>query len=273
MSDYCAFLANCLVGGDEISYKPDGGWIRDTIRWKLNGYRIRLIQREQVAIGEIAEFRGKWVNTSRLIVENVPEEKVKQVEGIVKDVAALLSFAGSSQVRLFGHEYPMDSGKQTFESTFGNSVFFRPTIDICNGSAVKHFVTACWKRFRKQKNLRKLPEVFEYLATADSAIIPLELKLVTLFIVLESLKDTYARQRKIPYVKGWYRKISTPPKPNPAREPIFKFEELLTNMLNEQGIRKGLKRIISLRNDLIHSGLGRRPSRSLWKTYCNAHVS
>jgi len=271
MSDYCAFLANCLVGGDEVSYKPDGRWVRDTIRWKLNGYRICLIQREEVAKGAIAEFRGKWVNTSRLIVENVPEEKVKQVEVIIKDVAALLSFAGGSPVRVFGYEYPMDSGKQAFVSTFGNSGFFRPTIDIFDGSAVRHFVAACWKGFRRQKNVRKLPEVFEYLAIAENSTIPMELKLLTLFIVLESLKDTYAKQRKIPFVKGWYRKTSTPPKTNPAREQVYRFEELLASMLNEQGIRRGLKRIISLRNDLIHSGLARKPFRSLWKTYCNAH--
>jgi hypothetical protein len=270
MSDYCAFLANCLAKGDEISKKADGGWIRDTIQWELDGYRIILKQREEVILGGVSDFKKKWVDTSRLIIKNVPENKVKKAQGIVENVAALLSFAGLSQIRVFGHEYPMGSGKRSFISTIGNCAYFRPTIDILNGSTLKTFIATCWDGFKRNKKIRKLPLVFEYLATAEATICPLELKLVTLFIVLESLKDTYAKEQGIPYVKGFYRKISTPPKANPANEPKYKFEELLLLMLNEKGIKKGLKCIISLRNDLIHSGLTRKPFRSLWKTYCNA---
>jgi hypothetical protein len=271
MSEYCAFLANCLAGGDEISKKPNGGWIRDTIRWELDGYRIILKQHEEVILRGVSDFKKKWVDTSRLIVENVSERNVKKVQGIVEDIATLLSFAGLSQIRVFGHEYPMGSGMQSFTSTVGNCAHFRPTIHISNGSVLKIFVATCWDGFKKNKKVRKLPLVFEYLATAEATVLPMELKLVTLFIVLESLKDTYAKERGIPYVKGAYRKISTPPKPNPAKETIIRFEELLSLMLSEKGIKRGLKRIISLRNDLIHSGLTRKPFRSLWKTYSNAH--
>jgi hypothetical protein len=271
MSDYCAFLANCLAKGDEISQKADGGRIRDTIRWELEGYRIILKQSEEVILGDISDLKKKWVDTSRLIIENVPERNVKKVKSIVEDIAALLSFAGLSQIRVFGHEYPMGSGMESFTSTIGNCVYFRPTIDILNGSVLKNFVATCWDGFKRNKKVRKLPLIFEYLATAEATVLPMELKLVTLFIVLESLKDTYAKERNIPYVNGFYRSVSTPPRTNPASERRLGFETLLSLMLSEKGIRKGLRRIISLRNDLIHSGLTRKPFRSLWKTYCNAH--
>lgn len=271
MNDYCAFLANCLAGGDEISQKANGSFIRDTIRWELDGYQVILKQREDVILGEISDFKKRWVDTSRLIIENVLERDLKKVQSIVANIAALLSFAGLSQVRVFGHEYPMGSGKQSFTSSIGNCVYFRPTINILNGYELKNFIVNCWGGFKRNKEVRKLPIVFEYLATAEATILPMELKLITLFIVLESLKDTYAKQYSIPFVNNLYRKISSPPRANPAREPIYGFRELLSLMLSEKTIRKGLTRIISLRNDIVHSGLTRKPFRSLWKTYCNAH--
>jgi hypothetical protein len=165
----------------------------------------------------------------------------------------------------------MGSCKQTRYSKIGIARFFRPTFDVRDGSNVKNFINQCWPLYRKLKRKRKLNIVFEILTTSEASSLPLEIRLVSVFIALENLKDTYAKSKGIPYCKGFYRKISLPPKPNPSKEPKYSFEELLSLMLKETGIKKGLRRIISLRNDLIHSGISRRPHKSKLKTFENCH--
>lgn len=73
---------------------------------------------------------------------------------------------------------------------------------------------------------------------------------------LENLKDTYARAAGIPYIKGFYRK--PPSKPGNIGGQ-FGFEELLLEMLLSVGMRRGLKQVVTLRNEIIHSGLSRKP--------------
>jgi hypothetical protein len=271
MGDYCAFLANCLASGDEISKREDGSWVRDTIRWQLDGHDVVLKQNDEVVVKNAGDFRNQWVDTSRLIIKDVEENKVASAERIAVGVTAILTFGGMSPVRFFGYEYPQGSGKTSVLSTVGQAGYFRPTIEIRNGAAVKEFVDACWPAYKKHRADRKIAEMFEYLTTAESATAPMEVKLVIMFVLLEALKDTYARSHSIPYAKGYYRKVSSPPKSNLAKEPRYSFEELLTKMLAAVKIRKGLKRIIALRNQLVHSGLTRNPFRSQWKTYCNIH--
>ena len=73
---------------------------------------------------------------------------------------------------------------------------------------------------------------------------------------LESLKSTFARVENIPFVKGHFRKLSNPPKPNPRNEPTISFQEMLELMLGKVGIQNApLAQIVNLRNDIIHNGI------------------
>ena len=271
MSDYCAFLSNFLAIGVQISQKPEGGWIRDKIAWDLSHYKVILQQSENIINQSVDKLRNRWIESSKVIIKDVPGKKVSEAENIAKDLASLLSFAGLSQVRVCGNEYPMGSGKQNRYLTSGVARFFRPTFDIRNGANVKNFIDQCWPLYRKLKKKRKLNIVFEIITTSEASLLPLEIRLVTMFLALESLKDTFARSKGIPYHKGFYRKVSSPPKSNLSKEPKYSFEQLLSYMLKEKGIRKGLKRIIRLRNDIIHSGISRRPHNSQLKTFENCH--
>ncbi|MCX5880427.1 MAG: hypothetical protein NTU74_00965 [Deltaproteobacteria bacterium] len=271
MSDYCAFLSNCLAIGEHNSQRPDGSSIRDKIEWKLNNYEVILLQNEDMITQPLDQLRNRWIASSRVIIKNVTPPKVGVAENIARDLASMLHFAGMSQVHVFGNEYPMGSGNRITYSTTGIAKFFRPTFDVRNGTNLKSFVDQCWRSYIQLKQKRKLNIVFEMLTASEATLLPLEFRLASVFIALENLKDTYARSNNIPYVKGYFRKISSPPKHNLSKERKYTFEELLTLMLREVKIRKGLKRIIGLRNDIIHSGLSRRPYNSKWKTFENCH--
>jgi hypothetical protein len=271
MNDYCAFFSNCLAIGEQNSHKPDGGTIRNKFEWRLSNHEVILLQNDEIITQPLDQLRNRWVASSRIIIKNVAPPKVGVAENIARDLASLLSFAGMSQVLVYGNEYPMGSGNRETYSTTGIAKFFRPTFDVRNGTNVKSFVEQCWQSYRKLKKKRKLNIVFEMLTTSEASLLPLEFRLVSVFIAIESLKDTYAKSKNIPFNSGFFRKLSSPPRANLSREPRYTFEELLSIMLRDAKIRKGLKRIIRLRNDLIHSGLSRRPHNSQWKTFENCH--
>ena len=92
-----------------------------------------------------------------------------------------------------------------------------------------------------------------------------------MFVALENLKGTYAKSKGIPYHGGYFRKADGQQCLNLSRAPKYSFEELLELMFKEKGIKKGLKRIITLRNDIIHSAISKRPFNSQLKTYEACH--
>ena len=96
---------------------------------------------------------------------------------------------------------------------------------------------------------------------------PLEIKLAQIFIILENLKSTYAKKVGIPFYKGSYRLAGNPPRTNLRREPPLGFEALLKMMFNDVGMSPTLRRIVRLRNEIIHFGLSRKPYESLSRHY------
>jgi hypothetical protein len=103
MSDYCAFLSNCLaIGVQKTTRKTDGGWIKDRIEWNLNKHKVILQQNKNIITQPLDKLRNRWIDSSKIIVRNVPKTKVSEAENIAKDLACMLSFAGMSQVRVYG---------------------------------------------------------------------------------------------------------------------------------------------------------------------------
>ncbi|EFK05664.1 conserved hypothetical protein [delta proteobacterium NaphS2] len=269
MADLRAFICNCIIRGDKFSLKENGGRIRNHLELRLSGYLVDLYQAEKVILGNRSDLINRWNHTTELVISNVIPEHVNKVKNIITDLTNLLSFINVSRIWPYGWEYPDRSGLKSFTSTIGTTQYFRPVIDIDDGSKVSDFIHQIWRPYQKNKRKRKLPELIDYLIQADLPQQPVELRLAILFVVLENLKDTWARVQRIPYAHGYFRKISNPPKPNIRKEPTYSFEELLAQMLKSVGMRRGLKRIIKLRNQIIHSGLSRRPFRSNQKTYEN----
>ena len=261
---FIASLVNYFGLGCERKICSDGSWSLSFIPCKLGRYRV-LIEQDEDVISNKLKPEG-MVHTTILKVSGV--KSYSEGKKVVSDICSLLSLASMSQVRPYHFKFKNNEERI---SIVGETMFFRPLIEILDGSAVKSFLESTWSTYRKLKRSRKLGEVIEMLTVCELPKLPLEVQLGQMFIILENLKSTYARYNKIPFINGFYRQLSTPPKSNPSKEPKLSFEALLGKMLRSSGMRPGLKRIVNLRNEIIHFGLSRKPYSSLTRNYEFCH--
>ena len=108
------------------------------------------------------------------------------------------------------------------------------------------------------------------LTIAELPVQPLEVKLAQIFIVMENLKGTFATKTGIPFFKGYFQDNAYPNRPL-HKQPRIGFEALLTSMFKDVGMKPSLRRIVRLRNEIIHFGLSRKPYSSLRKDYDYCH--
>lgn len=262
-----AFVANCLMGGDTVTATPER-IIRNLVVFECEGRRFEFKQKPEVVIGNMDEFIGRCSETTEVVVANVAEADVPRVKIAVEHICWLLSFVGTCRVIPFGYEYPDGSGLGNRMSVSGVAEHFRPAFEIQDGSQIKNFVEQVFTRYKKLQKKRKLSAVIDYLAQAELASQLLEVKLLLVFVTLESLKSTYAKSEGIPYVKGFFRK--SPTKPGKQGDK-YSFEELIELMLHQVGMRRGVKKIVKLRNELIHSGLSQKSHTQKQILYASTH--
>lgn len=264
MSNLRAYIANCLIGGHSITMSGSS-WIRDTVEFNCGEQTFILKQKANIINGNFSEFNGRFCETSEILVMDVAPDDVPRTLAAIDRICWLLSFAGLSRVLCYGHDYPDGSICGTRHTVMGVANFFRPTLEIYDGTIIKSFVEQTYPTFVRLEKSRKLKVVVDYLLQAERQNQPIECRLIFAFVLLENLKDTYAREKGIPYIKGFFRKQ---PKPNGER---YSFEELLHLMFREVRMRRGLKRVIKLRNDIIHSGLSRKSHHQSWSMYEKVH--
>jgi len=262
VSDYRGILANFLGHGIDVTHLAGGGWIRNRIDLEIAGYEVSIIQQPEIARNRTTQFRGKFVHTSDVLLGKVPPSRVRYARGVVHDMAQLLSFAAMSPVRFFAYEYPAGSGMGSRWSTYGVANSACPVIDIRDGNAVRSFLLQSWGKYRSMKYRRRLPVVFDLLWLPEQPTHPLQTKLLHVFVAMESLKFTYAMAKRIPFARGHFRHTD-------GR--AYSFRDLVTMMLREVGMRRGLKRLVALRNEVIHSALPRRSAESQRRTYRRCH--
>ena len=250
-----AYVANCLIGGIEVTHRPDGSWIRDVVRFKCGKWKFCFRQRTDVAHGKTEDLHGTFCETTTVEVDDVQSNHSEDVLATLDAICWLLSFATESQVLCYGHHFPTCKTTGHIKSVSGIANPFRPPFNLAYPVKIKNFVEQAYPVYFRLSKKRKLPVVFHYLLQATRPSQPTEIRLLLLFITLENLKDTYARTAGISYIKGYYRKPpSKPGKPSAQ----FSFEDLLSEMLLSVGMRRGLKQIVTLRNEIIHSGLSRK---------------
>lgn len=264
MADLRAYVANCLAGGHTLT--RDGQHVtRDKIEPSCDGKTLIIKQRREVAIAQYRDLLGTFAATTEIVIPNVAATDVDRTLAMVDRVCWLLSFAGLSRVVRYGETYPDGSRQSSHHTAFGTAEFFRPTLDIRDGRLIQSFIEQTYPAFKRLEKRRKLPVVIDYLLQAERPSQPTECKLLFAFVLLENLKDTFARAKGIPYVKGFFRKGAGP------KAAKYSFEELLHLMLAEVGMKRGLKRVVRLRNEIVHSGLSRRPHSKNWAMYEKIH--
>lgn len=261
---FIASLVNYFGLGSERKHNPDGSWCLSLIKLRLGKHDVVLEQDESVI--SMRDRPKGMMHTTILKISGV--KTYTEGEKVVHDICLLLSLASMSQVRAYHYEF---EDKIRNVSVVGEAMHFRPLIETNNGENIKKFLELSWPTYRKLKRRRKLAEVVDMLTTCELPILPLEVQLGQIFIILENLKSTYARYSKIPFVGGFYRELSDPPKANPKKERKLSFEVLLQGMLRSVGMRVRLKRMVNLRNEIIHFGLSRKPYESLRINYDFCH--
>lgn len=254
-ADLKAFLLNCFVGGETASAHPEGGWIRNKIELSLGGYDIKILQRPWVINAKLSEYRGQAVDTTTVIVSDVELEQREEVLELLQGLSYLLSFATYSDVALRGwehlDEHPDNEPWAENWAVVARTGYFRPTFDIRDGKEIRVYLENTCESYFRFEEIRKLRVAIDLLVSAETLRLPLELRLTTLFVLLENLKSTFAQEQGYPFKKGYYRKSSG--------GKLF-FATLLAEMFEKVKMDSpDLSAIKKLRNEIIHSGISQTP--------------
>jgi hypothetical protein len=266
MAELKAHFTNCVIWGAERT--KSGGVLRwDTITLNFRGLQFRIVQRPN-AIQFKPEYRNANIVTTDVYVTDVAPANLSRVEHLLAELAWLLSFATYSDVAYSGYDFQHGTTLGKYWVPTGHLRHYRPTFETADGAAIRSFLQQAWPTFHRFQKRRKLGVVIHYILLADRESQPVEVQLLLSFVALESLKSTFAASKGIPFVSGQFRKVSTPPKPNPTKEPPYTFEQLLRLMLRDVRMgRTALKRLIRMRNTIIHSGIANAKHHTLHRMY------
>lgn len=255
-----ASVANCLMGGDGIT--------RDMVEFGCGGYRFKFRQKPEVINRNFDQYKGMFFETTKVTVADVAEDKVQEAKTAIERICWLLSFAGTCQVFPFEYEYPNGSELTHNFPVLGVAQYFRPAFEMSNGTQVKSFVEQTYNKYVCLEQMRKLNVIIHYLNQAEAPAQPMEIKLILVFVALESLKHTFAESQKFRFVNGYFRNAKWKPK---DRGNTYCFANLVEMMLKEVGMTYGLTAAKKLRNDLIHSGLSAEPYNVQNEIYADVH--
>lgn len=250
-ADLYGFFLNCFIAAETGNVEREDRWYRDTIEVSLGGRDVKIVQRPEVLGENARKYRGQAVPTTTVVVPGVKVAERAEVRELLTGLSYLLSFATSSDVAFYGWSHEEEPRLNERWATVAQTGFFRPAFDLSNGGTVREYLERTWQGYRRLEESRGLRVAIDLYVLAETRTLPDELKLATIFILLENLKSTFADDRGYAFVKGYYTK------PSGGR---WGFRGLLAEMLADAGMTSpDLKAIVSLRDEIIHSGISRTP--------------
>jgi len=261
------FVANCLMGGDEITRNGDN-WIRDRVVFNCGGRNFLFRQKPEIVKNQLSQFKDCFAETTEVVVKDVVVSDLQDVLAAIDHICWLLSFVSTCRVMRFGYEYPGGSGLVSQQAVSGIGRFFRPVLDIRDGTRVKSLVEQTYKKYTQLEQVRKLPIVIYYLAQAEAPSQPIEVKAVLVFVALESLKYTFAIEQGIRYAEGAFRKSTWVPG---RKGDKYTFKQLVGMMLSAVNMSHNLDAAYRLRNELIHSGFSNESFNRKFELYEDVH--
>lgn len=273
MTDYRALIANCILGGEHIT-NVDGRHVQNLIRLQLGRFQVEIMQRpEFIEAVDFTTFTfedsvGETVHTTDLIIRDLPATDFDRAELLARDVAELLSFASSSPVAVLGYDFAEIGPPNEPRRLVGQLEYFRPLFGIPRGKKIRSFLQKAWPAYQCLRKVRKLDVAFDYYVLAEKGRQPLELKLAIVSILLESLKYTFALERKYPVVRKRFHSHG-PTAAKPGKR--ISFKELLREMFQAVDMSPRLEPIVKLRNELIHSGMCGLSPEEQWEMYQANH--
>jgi len=252
MTDFRAILVNALFCGEEWSPQADGSSVRNLIRLRLGDRDVELIQATKLVSARWGDYKGQQIDTTELVIRDLPAGEVQAARELSQGVASLLSVVTCSEVRVRAYEHADAVPSASWWAVVGSAWHFSPTIETVDGSAVREFLESTWRAYLELREPRKLDVAFEYFVLSQKPGYPIELKLVTAFVLLENLRHTFAKQEGYPWIKRRFREKGVT-EANAGAEVGFK--EMLMRMFQAVGMKPDLELIVSLRNELIHEGV------------------
>lgn len=246
--------------GIEATDTESGGWVRNKISLSVAGLSIDIYQDPEFINAKKSELRGQFLKSTKLVVKDISENDIGDVVEIVKRISYLLSFATCSEVIFYAWNIE-GTKKSHVWSVRGKYYYFRPPFCCVDTSHIKKLVEHCFDAYSEAYEQRSLNVVVDLLNTPEVNNLQIELKLATLFILLENLKSSYAKSKGYEYKRGFYWSVNNEK---------YNFQTLLLEMFNSASMEVSLTRIKNLRNEIIHSGLSHLSFDEQFLIYANS---
>lgn len=264
MSDYKALIANCPMRGEKYGISGGRRYL-NTIKVTVGGFDVEIEEIPDLVVKNFGDFRGRSLHTSDLYIRNISSTQLSQAETLAQEIAELLSLATCSPVVKYGYSF---DGYGEAHTCFGQLQYFRPIIDTHQGKSVRTFLETCHPTYHRLRGPRKLYVALQYHTLAQQNDQPMELLLAITFVLLENLKYNYAVNVGYPLIRGYFRQFgATSANPGHTKE----FRKLLSAMFGDVGMSPDLSSIISLRNDIIHSGISTMGLNTQTHIYSMSH--
>ena len=189
MENLEVFLINLFMLGENFS-NHNNQRIRDTTVIECEGFKFEF---KQLNIHlKQSEFINQSLITTKITIENISSDQVEHVLEVIDDLCWLLSFAQQSPVRRYSHKI----GSAEYGTNCSGAVV-NPlrTIIEDSGKEIRNFIEQTYPTFKKLKSIRQLTVVFGYLCEANRSTLALEITLISHYVAIENLKNTFALEQ------------------------------------------------------------------------------
>lgn len=198
MENLEVFLINLFMLGESFS-KHNNQRIRDTTIIECEGFKLEFTQLN-IHLKQSNLINQSFI-TTKITIENIDSDQVEQLLNIVDDLCLLLSFAQQSPVRRYSYKVGSAEYKTNCSGTVINPL---RTIIEDSGKEIRSFIEQAYLAFTTFKNSRQLTVVFGYLCEANRSTLALEIALISHYVAIENLKNTFALEQGYKYKDGKY---------------------------------------------------------------------
>jgi len=263
MPRYRAFIGNLLFLGEQMSPTASGSRRNRTV-FKLDRYTMQVMRTDGTQTIPPHKLIGSICHTHDLSIDDIDIAEHGRVREMVVRLCELLAFLTGSQVAFMGDEF---RGATFAPGSEEVALSYHPL--LIAPRAIREAVEQVFRRFRSLRKRRRLNEVLHLLRLPGRHGTPWEVKLLLVFVALESLKSSYAKSVGYRFSAPAWRKIVHPGVAL-SSQPKVGFEKLLREMLKRVKMRNGLRQVVALRNHIVHNGVSSMRQRTQEKIYANA---
>lgn len=268
MENLEVFLINLFMLGENSS-NHNNQRIHDTTVIECEGFKFEF---KQLNIHlKQSEFINQSLITTKITIENISSDQVEHVLEIIDDLCWLMSFAQQSPVRRYSYKI----GSAEYETNC-SGIVINPLRSIIedSGKEIRNFIEQTYPTFKKLKSIRQLTVVFGYLCEANRSTLALEITLISHYVAIENLKNTFTLEQGYIYKYGKYSHPLYPPQDYHCKnKEEYCFDEMTaqyihksygkcgsTEMTKRMFISSKFKRaeispFLKKRNKIIHEGI------------------